>query len=185
MSGAELMDRLIDAHNARDVEATASCYAPGAGVHMDGWDQPVDVPTWTVAMEALHESFPDLTFHRGPAADGDGVVMAEIRMTGTNTGPLSLGTTDRLVLRTDAERLPPTGRVMDVIGVVVLEIAEQKVTAERHYWPAVEPLVQLGLVRLGTQPRLASTTSASATAWSRMVSGSRLPSGDSTSMPSR
>jgi hypothetical protein len=163
MSGSELMDRLIDAHNSRDVEALASCYAPGAGVHMDGWDQPVDVSMWAVAMDALRESFPDLIVRRGPATVGDGLVMAEIRMTGTNTGPLSLGTADRLVLQTDADRLPPTGRVMDILGVVCLEIAEQKVTAERHYWPAVEPLVQLGLVTLGAQPRLASTTSASAT----------------------
>jgi len=185
MRGAELMDRLIDAHHVRDDDALASCYAPGATVHMDGWEKPVDLPTWTVAMDALRESFPDLTLRRGPATAGDGVVMAEIRMTGTNTGPLSLGTADRLVLQTEADRLPPTGRVMDVVGVIVLEIAQQKVTAERHYWPAVEPLVQLGLVALGTQPRLDSTTSASATAWSRMVSGSRLPSGDSTSMPSR
>jgi len=163
MSDAVLMDRLIDAHHAGDVEALTSCYAPGASVHMDGWDRPVDVPTWAVAMDALRESFPDLTFRRGAATAGAAVVLAEIRMTGTNTGPLSLGIADRLVLQTDADRLPPTGRVMDVVGVVCLEIAEQKVTAERHYWPAVEPLVQLGLVTLGTQPRLASTTSASAT----------------------
>ncbi len=155
MSDAELIDRLIDAHNAGDVEALTSCYAPGASVHMDGWDQPVDIATWAVAMDALRESFPDLTFRRGPATVGDGVVMAEIRLTGTNTGPLTLGTADRVVLQTDADRLPPTGRVMDILGVVVLETAEQQVTAERHYWPAVEPLVQLGLVTPGAQPRLA------------------------------
>jgi hypothetical protein len=30
--------------------------------------------------------------------------------------------------------------------VVVLEIADGRVTAERHYWPLVDALVQLGLV---------------------------------------
>jgi len=149
MSRVELMDRLIAAHNQRDTEALAVCYAPGASVHMDGWDQPVDVPTWTVVMDSLRESFPDLTLQRSLVTTNDGTVMAEVRMTGTNTGPLNLGTADRLVLRTDADALPPTGRFMDVVGVVVVEYADELVTAERHYWPAVDQLVQLGLVTLG------------------------------------
>ncbi len=149
MTGPELMDRLVAAHNQRDAEALAACYVPGATLHMDGWAQPLDVSTWAVVMGALRDSFPDLTLHAGPATSGDGVVMAEVRMTGTNAGPLYPSAADRLILRTDVEALPPTGKVMDVVGVVVVEHAGQRVTAERHYWPAVAGLVQLGLVTLG------------------------------------
>jgi hypothetical protein len=31
--------------------------------------------------------------------------------------------------------------------VVVLEVAGDRVTAERHYWPLVDGLMQLGLIR--------------------------------------
>jgi hypothetical protein len=51
-----------------------------------------------------------------------------------------------VVLGTQAETLPATGRAIDICGVVVLEIADGRVTAERHYWPLVDTLVQLGLV---------------------------------------
>ena len=149
MNGAELMDALIAAHNQHDAEALAACYAPGATVHMDGWDEPVDVPTWIMVMDALRQSFPDLILRRESVTSGDGVTMAEVRMAGTNTGPLHPSTADRLILHTDVDALPPTGRVMDVVGVVVLERATGLVTYERHYWPAVAGLVQLGLVSLG------------------------------------
>jgi hypothetical protein len=159
MSGLELMDRLIAAHNQHDGEALAACYAPGATLHMDGWVEPVDVPTWIMVMDALRQSFPDLVLGRGSAASGDGVTMAEVRMAGTNTGPLHPSTADRLILHTDAEALPPTGRVMDVVGVVVLEHTTGQVTAERHYWPAVAGLVQLGLVTLGEPAELSTRVS--------------------------
>jgi hypothetical protein len=35
--------------------------------------------------------------------------------------------------------------------VVVLEVADGQVTAERHYWPLLDGLVQLGLI--GSLPR--------------------------------
>jgi hypothetical protein len=67
-------------------------------------------------------------------------------MTGTNTGPFPLSETERLLLGTQAEILPATGRATDISGVVVLEVAGRRVTAERHYWPLVDGLVQLGLI---------------------------------------
>jgi hypothetical protein len=38
-------------------------------------------------------------------------------------------------------------------GVVVLEIADPQVTAERHYWPLADTLVQLGLDRIAQGQR--------------------------------
>jgi len=44
------------------------------------------------------------------------------------------------------ERVPPTGRGLRMAGVVVLDIADGLIAAERQYWPSAEPLVQLGLL---------------------------------------
>ena len=91
------------------------------------------------------QSFPDLHLHPRNLAADDRVALLEARLTGTNTGPFILGETDRLVLGTQAETLPATGRAMDITGAVVLEVADGQVTAERHYWPLlVDALVQLG-----------------------------------------
>jgi len=73
-------------------------------------------------------------------------VLAEVTLVGTNSGPLHLGSVDRLLLNTDAERVPPTGRGLRMAGVVVLDIADGLIAAERQYWPSAEPLVQLGLL---------------------------------------
>jgi len=66
------------------------------------------------------------------------VALLEARLTGINTGPFTLGEADRLVLGTQAETLPATGRAIDITGAVVLEVAGGRVTAERHYWPLVD-----------------------------------------------
>jgi hypothetical protein len=92
------------------------------------------------------QSFPDLQVRPPNLAADDRVAILEASLTGTNTGPLSLGETDRLVLGTQAETLPATGRSMDIRGAVVLEVADGLVVAERHYWPDVDPLTQLGLI---------------------------------------
>jgi hypothetical protein len=39
-----------------------------------------------------------------------------------------------------------TSRAVVICGMVVLEIADGQVTAERHYWPLADTLVQLGLI---------------------------------------
>jgi hypothetical protein len=144
-----LVDRVVAAHNQRDTEALATCYAAGATFSMDAWQTPADLATWSGALDALRESFPDLVLRRERVTSGEGVVVAEVRMAGTNTGPLNLGTVDRLVLHTDTHQLPPTGRVMDVVGLVLMEHDDGEVVAERHHWPEVDILVQLGLVALG------------------------------------
>ena len=44
------------------------------------------------------------------------------------------------------ETLPATGRAIDITGAVVLEVADGRVTAERHYWPLVDTLAPLRLL---------------------------------------
>jgi ketosteroid isomerase-like protein len=146
MDTAALVDRMLDAYNRHDIDALAACYVPGARVRGSGWPEAVDADTWLVGFGAFVAAFPDLRVHPRRLAAGDGVALLEFRMTGTNAGPLVLDDADRLVLGTQAATLPATGHAIDHHGVVVFEVADGQVTAERHYWPQVTPLVQLGLV---------------------------------------
>jgi SnoaL-like domain len=141
-----LVGRVVDAHNAHDDRALAACYARGATVQFAGWPEPIDAGAWVSAQATIRESFPDLRFRVRATGTGPGTALVELTMTGTNAGPLHLSDTDRLVLRTDARSLPATGREMSIDGVVVLEVSDGLVTAERHHWADVTSLVQLGLV---------------------------------------
>jgi hypothetical protein len=57
-------------------------------------------------------TFPDLRLHPRNLAADDRVALLEARMTGTNTGPFPLSETERLLLGTQAETLPATGRAV-------------------------------------------------------------------------
>jgi len=152
MSAEELVAGLVDCYNDRRLEDLASWYQPDATVHPAGWHLAVDAQTWIAAFDAMLESFPDLMIRPMHVASGSGVTVLEARLTGTNSGPFHLGDVDRLILGTDADRLPPTGRTMDIVGTVVLELTDDQVTRERHYWPLTDTLVQLGLVTLQPLP---------------------------------
>jgi hypothetical protein len=143
---AGLVDTLVVGYNQRKMHRVASMYTSDARVHPAGWDDDVDIPTWHAAFEMVLTSFPDLAISPEKVVSGEGVVIIEARLTGTNSGPLHLGDLDRLILDTDADLLPPTGRAMDITGTVVFQIAGELVTAERHYWKTADTLVQLGLV---------------------------------------
>ncbi|HET9666024.1 MAG TPA: hypothetical protein VFP09_04690, partial [Desertimonas sp.] len=58
-----------------------------------------------------------------------------IHQVGTNTVAIPLGDGDRELLGTDLASIPPTGRRVDVTGVVVLTTTRGRVSAERHHWP--------------------------------------------------
>jgi hypothetical protein len=147
MDTAALVDRMVDSYNRHDTDALAACSGPHARVHQAGWPEAVDAQTWLALFGGpLLTTFPDLQLRPRNLAADDRVALLEARLTGTNTGPFTLGETDRLVLGTHAETLPATGRAIDITGTVVLEVADGQVTAERHYWPLVDTLVQLGFV---------------------------------------
>jgi hypothetical protein len=146
MDTAALVDRMVDCFNRHDLEGLATCYAPDALVHPAGWPQAVDPGTWLAAVPIIWATFADLRLHPRTLAANHRVALLEARMTGTNTGPYPLSETERLLLGTQAETLPATGRATDVTGVVGLVGADGRVTAERHYWPLADGLVQLGLI---------------------------------------
>jgi ketosteroid isomerase-like protein len=145
MGTVALVDRMVDSYNRHDLDDLGACYAPGARINL-GWPEDVDPAGWLAGFGQFLTSFPDLKVHPRNLAASGRVAILEARLTGTNTGPFTLRETDRLVLGTQAETLPATGRAIDITGAVVLEVADGQVTAERHYWPLVDTLVQLGFV---------------------------------------
>jgi hypothetical protein len=147
MDAATVATRIVDAHNDQDFAALLASYASGATVEFAGWPEPVSAEAWVATQPAIRESFPDLRFRIRAFGTGRGVALVELTMSGTNTGVLHLGNEDRIILRTDAESLPATGGRMVIDGVVVLDLCDGLVTAERHHWPSVQSLMQLGLVR--------------------------------------
>ena len=138
--------RLVAAINSHDIAAIGRCYRPGALVRQADWPEPMAASDWAQTFSLFYESFPDLRVEVVHAAHTDREVLAEVALLGTSSGPLHLGKVDRLLLGADAEQLPPTGRALRMAGVVVLDTAEGLITAERQYWPSVEPLRQLGLL---------------------------------------
>ena len=147
----ELVATLLDAHNRRDTDALVAAYAPGATVHRAEASTPITASEWIGTREAMVESFPDLTFTAGRVAAAGTAVLFEIRITGTNQGPLHLNDADRLLFRTDALALPPTGRPMVIDGVVVLEVAGDLILAERHFLNQAATQEQLMLVEPGVR----------------------------------
>lgn len=140
-----LVTDLLDAHNRRDSRQLAGKYATGATVHMsDG--KPVSADDWIEIRDGMVESFPDLAFAAGRVAAVDHAIMFEIRISGTNEGPLHLNDTDRRLLGTDAMSLPPTGLIMQIDGVVVVEVSDGLITTERHFLDLATSHEQLMLV---------------------------------------
>ncbi len=141
-----LVTDLLDAHNRRDNRRLAAHYASGATVHQSDAPGPVSAGEWIEIRDGMVESFPDLTFTAGRVATAGDAMMFEIRITGTNEGPLHLNDTDRRMLESDAMSLPPTGLSMQIDGVVVVEVADGLITAERHFLNLAASHEQLMLV---------------------------------------
>lgn len=89
---------------------------------------------------------PDIRFETLSVTSEGARIVTEVRITGTNTGPTVLGEFGKALLGRDVEAVPPTGRPIDLPAIVVHEVSERKVVAERQYWGLLEFLVQTGVV---------------------------------------
>ena len=145
MDTAAVVGRLVDRYNQHDLGALAECYAPGATVSHNGWADAIDAGTWMEYLGVMLATFPDLRVQPVNLVTEGGSAMLEARLTGTNTGPYPVSEAERLILGIQAGMLPPTGRAIDYGGAVGIQIADGLVTAEHHYWPLADQMIQLGL----------------------------------------
>lgn len=122
----------FDAWNRRDAASVAACFSsegrysdPTAGPNLQG-------AAIAAYAAGLWTAFPDLRFEVGrTAVTAGGVLAAEWRMHGTNTGAF--------------QGLPPSGRAVDLPGVDIIEFAGDKLAAVTGYFDSRAVPEQLGL----------------------------------------
>jgi ketosteroid isomerase-like protein len=107
-----------------------------------------DVTGWspTATATSREDLLADLRGHRGVFSDVDlaldavdevgDKVIAEWRLAATHTGPLEL----------DELRLDPTGRRVELRGVLIAEFEGERIKRFRQYWDEVALLDGLGLL---------------------------------------
>ena len=127
-----LVDRYVEAWNAHDADAVAAFYASDA-ISRDVGEARPDRASIRRGVSDYLAAFPN--FHLGVSRvgiDGD-VVYVEWHATGTHAGPFL--------------NVPPTGRVVQVDGCIVVRIgSEGLIVSEILYWDVASLLEQIGLL---------------------------------------
>jgi hypothetical protein len=134
-----MVQRVLDAYNARDPEALEALYAPNAITRRPGWPAPGGVEEIVASAEMDTAAFPDLRIEPLSSASEGATIFTEVRITGTNTGEIVLGDFGRGATETTTDTYGATGRAIDVVGVLVHEFdGEGSIVAERQYWGMLE-----------------------------------------------
>jgi hypothetical protein len=148
-----LVTATIRAYNDHDLPRLAELHDPSARIKFAGVDGDIGLDAWWSSLEAVFAMLPDFTLKPLTVLADDEAAMIEMDLTGTNSGEIPLSETDQKSLGVDVDRLPPTGRVVEVTGVVVLRIAGGRVSGETHHWPRFWLDEGLGLVTVEARPR--------------------------------
>ena len=137
MSGErELVEQQVSAAFSQNYAKLTECYAKDVRyVDPDGVWTGVDAVLAHV--KEVFVPFPGMSFDVQSIYDGDGWAIAEGVVTGKNTGPLVMP---------DGSTLPATGRDVEVRTVVVYQLRDGAITAERNYWDNMAIYAQLGLL---------------------------------------
>jgi hypothetical protein len=148
-----LVAATIQAYNEHDLDRLAELHDPSARIKFAGVDGDIGLEGWWSSLDAVFTMLPDFTLWPLTVLADDQAAMIEMNLTGTNTGEIPLTPDDQRSLGLDVDRLPPTGRLIEVAGVVVLRTADGLVTRETHHWPRHWLDEGLGLVTVEARPR--------------------------------
>lgn len=154
----DLVTATIKAYNEHDFDLLAEIHDPTARIEFAGVAGDVGIEAWFASMESLFTILPDFTLRPLTVLADDQAAMIEMKLTGTNSGEIPLSDGDQRSLGVDVDRLPPTGRLVEVTGVVVLRTADGRVTRETHHWPRFWLDEGLGLVTVEARPRELQTS---------------------------
>jgi predicted ester cyclase len=149
---AALTTALTDAYNDHDLRCYEALHESTARISFAGVSGDIGLEPWLDTLGRLFDALPDLTIRPVTMLADEHTALVELQQNGTNTGVLQLTDGDRALLATDAPSLPPTGRRIDVSGVVALTVADRRVTGERHHWPRFWLHEGLGLVTVAANP---------------------------------
>ena len=126
-----------DAYRRHDLDGVLEAYAEDAELIVPGAPpargRDEIRATWKGFLDAFPDDSPTI---EKTVREGDTVVVV-FTTTGTNTGPLAMPT---------GESIPATGRRVELSGVSVAEVADDKVVRETFYWDNASFLTQLGLM---------------------------------------
>lgn len=156
MTNLDVARRYLDAWNAHDADAITKTFAAG-GTYRDPSTGELSGDAIAASAQRLWGAFPDLSFEIVSLAEaGEGKVVAEWIMKGTNTESL--------------QGLPPTGQAIALLGVDVIEIGADGISAVKGYFDTRSFSEQLGLQVLVLPFQLGPFSFGTATA---VQSGSR------------
>ena len=150
----DLVTATIRAYNDHDLDMLAELHDPSARVEFSGVDGAMGLNPWLAALDSLFSMLPDFTLWPLTVLADRHAAMVEMKLTGINSGWIPLSADDQRSLGVDVDRLPPTGRLVAVAGVVVLRTADGRVTRETHHWPRFWLDEGLGLVTVEARPRM-------------------------------
>ena len=142
----DTVQRLFKTLNSHDLDALGALYADDARTRRPGWLQKEGPEALFASYEMDFACVPDASFKAIETVSEGDLVVTELRMTGTNTGPTVLGDFGKALLGEDVESVPPSGRPIDLPAVFLHEVRDDLVIAERQYWGLLEFLVQTGVV---------------------------------------
>lgn len=129
------IDAYFDAWNAHDGAALVGSFAP-AGTYQDPTtDGAIAASALPELVARLCAALPDLAFERTSSAGTGATRVVEWVMRGHNLGPLRPG-------------VNPTGRLVELAGVDVFEVAHDGITAVRGYFDQKTLIEQIGLMAL-------------------------------------
>jgi steroid delta-isomerase-like uncharacterized protein len=136
MTAKELLERGVDAWNARDREAYLATYAENC-VFSSPDTTGKGHETIGAFFDANLAAFPDNRVRLRVLAE-DGETLAEEGVfTGTNTGPLPMP---------DGSSGPATGAALELLYVGIHTVRDGKIVETRMYWDQLAMLGQLGLL---------------------------------------
>lgn len=128
---SDLQRQMFDAVSRGDMKVVRDLCHPGYRYTGQDGVEGVGVDAGVAVAELYSTAFPDLAFETLRTHEHDGVSVAELRFTGTHTGPL--------------DTIPPTGRAVEGVLCNVVEVRDGRLWRERDYLDELSLLRQLGL----------------------------------------
>jgi len=132
----ELVEQQISAAFSKNYAKLAEFYEKDVR-YVDPDGEWTGVDAVLAHVKETFDPFPGMSFETVAIYDGDGWAIAEGVVSGRNTGPLPMP---------DGSTLPATERDIKFGTVIVFELRDGVITAERNYWDNMALYAQLGLV---------------------------------------
>jgi steroid delta-isomerase-like uncharacterized protein len=140
----DLAKKWTDAFNKHDARAVAAHYAQDSVAYDPFYPEPLKGRA-AIEKDAadFFRAFPDIHFEVINLFDKGDRAAGEVKMTGTNSGPLA----------TPMGEVPATGKRIDLRGALVGRInAENLIVEERRYYDTGTMMKQLGLAPEVAEP---------------------------------